>query len=973
MSMRRAVARLRAVGAGAIVVVVSGAGLAVGTSVAAADVRAKTYSCAGGASQEYVVPAGVSSVLVRAEGGASGGTVTATVRVSPGQVLGVVVGCADGGGYHWGAPGGLSLDARCADGDAGGGSSAVLTESFDERIVEAGGGGGAGGSCADSTGGLGGGGSQAGDAGLPGPGPQAAKGGNGGVRIAGHGDNGRNGRGATGAGGGGGGAGCRGGAGGFGGVDKAGGGGGGGSSCVGPLASRPVYGTGGTGKVVISPDHLSVTNSGSDVLDANGNGRQDIGDQIDYSVTVRNDGAVPVNRVTAAGTLGGAALALACDRAVLAPGEAVSCSTRHTVTAADVTRRSLPFLVTASGTSDSGEPLSAAATRTIALRPVPGMVVDFAAPVSDVNGNGRTDAGDVIEYAATVTNTGSGAIDRLAATSLVCGRTTLATGDSTRCAASHVISQGEVDDAGVVAADLAITGLSVESGQSLVGGSFASATPLDQIATLDVTNTVDAVRDDNGNGRPDAGDVIDYVVGVTNTGTVTLAGVSISLPGVTLDCDTADLAPAATLTCAGSYPIGQGDADLGSVTHVAAVLGRFHDQEVRSADVPAVTEVPMVAGMTADAEITTVRDTTSNGATDAGDVIEYRVTVGNGGTVTMTGLTVQLGPVAVACDTTTLTPGKSAVCTGSYAITQADVDGTEAFEVSALATARTPAGVASATAGPLRTVLSRVSALAVNTSTAPVDTNGNGLTDAGDVLGYTVTATNLGTVTLSEVDTALSDVALDCAPGTVAPGQSVTCHGRHQVSQADVDRGSVRHEATATGRNPWGETVTASPSQANTTFDQKATLTIAATTAMTDSNANGRTDVGDVITYTVTATNTGIVTLSEVDTTMTPDCAPADAAPAAGVTCTVTHEITSADWTAGAVIATFTADGTTPAGEKVTSKPFSVRTVLVQRAHTSDLAKTGVTAVEEMLIAGGVLLLAGLGLLVFLGRRRKRD
>lgn len=264
----------------------------------------------------------------------------------------------------------------------------------------------------------------------------------------------------------------------------------------------------------------------------------------------------------------------------------------------------------------------------------------------------------------------------------------------------------------------------------------------------------------------------------------------------------------------------------------------------------AVTEVPAVAWMTADAHAS-VADATGNGATDAGDVIEYLVTVGNGGTVTVTDLRVELGAVAVSCVATVLRPGATTDCTGSYAATQADVDGTGPIEVAARATATGPGGGATAKAGPLRIPLSRVTALAATVRVESVtDTNGNGRKDAGDVLGYAVMVSNIGSVTLSEVDAALGD----CVADSLAPGAEVTC--------------------------------------------------------------------------------------------------------------TATHPVTAADVAAGDVVATVTATGRTPAGDEVTSDAAQVRTAI-----TSNLASTGLTAIDDMLIAAAVLLLIGLGLVVFVARR----
>lgn len=1062
----------------AVSLVVAGAVTVIGSPSANAVAAPTIFDCAGGTVGEYVVPPGVTSVRVHAEGGGDGGAVTATIKVQPGQTLGVVAGCAGGAGYHWGGDGGPTKGGTCADGLAGGGSSAVLTANLDEAIAEAGGGGGAGGSCQNSAGGAGG---QAGADGSPGAGPQPAAGGRGSTTKSGLGNNGKAGRGQTGAGGGGGGGGCLGGQGGTGGRNRAGGGGGGGSSCAGPLASAATYGSadGGDGRVVISPDLLTVTNSGSDVIDTNGNGRQDIGDQFDYVATVWNDGGVPVSGITVATTARQTALALSCDRAVpaaLAPSEALTCSVRLTLTAADITARSVTVESVATGRSDSSATLTASASRTTRLNPAPGLTLAATATVADRNGNGRTDAGDVINYDALATNTGAGILtDVRVGGPVTCSPVALVTGESARCVGTHVITNAEMDGpAGTVAATATASGLTA-SGLRVAAPPAVAVTALDRIAELAVATTVTSVDDSDASGRPDTGDVIHYSVTAANSGTLTVTGVA--LAGPVSDCAPKTLLPGESLTCTGTYSITSADADTGSVTQVATATGRADGRDV-TASGSATTAVPVVATLTAEPSVTVV-DTNGNALTDAGDVLTYTVAVTNDGTVTLIDIAVTM-PGAPTCPTGPVTAGDTVTCTGSYPVTQADVDHASITHT-AVAAGTTPAG-ARVTSAPseVTTTPSVVAALtATNRVESIVDTNGNGLTDAGDVLTYAVAVTNDGTVTTSAVLATVDGVPLDCGQQQLAPGAGFTCRGTYVVTQADVDSGSIDQVATATGTSPSGDVVVAEPSRATTTPDQRATLALTTTVAPADQNGNagavltytatatntgtvtltaveltgpvacapetlapqetltctgsytvtqadvdrgavthtigatgtapddsevtaapvetttalvqnaglmatvsvstedrdndGKATEGDVLTYTVQATNTGTVTLSGL-TALTQPCTPAALAPGASATCTSIHVVTEADAKAGEVVTTATATGTTPAGATVTSTAVTVRTEVSgddAPAPTDHLAWTGVTAVEEMLLAGLVLFALGIGLLLFNRRRRK--
>ncbi len=132
----------------------------------------RTFHCTG-ATQTYVVPAGVTELYADVRGapgagaendaggtGGPGGRVVAAVAVTPGQTLTVDVGCpgeGSHGGWGWsrGGEGDTAANTLAANGGGGGGSSAVLAPGA-EILVVAGGGGGGGGNNMAATGRLGG-------------------------------------------------------------------------------------------------------------------------------------------------------------------------------------------------------------------------------------------------------------------------------------------------------------------------------------------------------------------------------------------------------------------------------------------------------------------------------------------------------------------------------------------------------------------------------------------------------------------------------------------------------------------------------------------------------------------------------------------------------------------------------------------------------------------------------------------------
>ena len=142
--------------------------------------------------------------------------------------------------------------------------------------------------------------------------------------------------------------------------------------------------------------------------------------------------------------------------------------------------------------------------------------------------------------------------------------------------------------------------------------------------------------------------------------------------------------------------------------------------------------------------------------------------------------------------------------------------------------------------------------------------------DPGDSVTYTFAVTNTGTTTLSSVritDTRLSATPVACGTDPLLPGQVRTCQvtadNTYVLIQADVNAGSVNNTATATATGPSGAQRSSSDST-STPVRQTFGLVLDKVGTYVDVNGNGRVDVGDRIDYTLTGTNTGNVTLTDV-------------------------------------------------------------------------------------------------------------
>jgi uncharacterized repeat protein (TIGR01451 family) len=300
----------------------------------------------------------------------------------------------------------------------------------------------------------------------------------------------------------------------------------------------------------------------------------------------------------------------------------------------------------------------------------------------------------------------------------------------------------------------------------------------------------------------------------------------------------------------------------------------------------------------------------TNAVADAGELIAFTLTVKNTGDVDLHGVTVtdpKLG--TVTCPGSTIGVGSSMVCTGSYAVTQADIDaGSVANTASADATETEPTTASTTVTLPRQAALSLAKVADRTTFDA-----------TGVKVGYTFTLTNSGDVTLVAPFTVTDDQAADEAcpstPTSLAPGAKITCTASDTTTQADLDAGQLTNIATAQAK-AGSSTVTSGQATATVTATQRASLTLVKTANPTTFSAPGQ-----GITYTYVLTNAGNVTLAAPygvadDRSTDEHCpsTPATLAPGATVSCSATYAITAADVTAGSVTNHATATATRGVG-----------------------------------------------------------
>ncbi|KAB1141491.1 LPXTG cell wall anchor domain-containing protein [Micromonospora sp. AMSO12t] len=206
----------------------------------------------------------------------------------------------------------------------------------------------------------------------------------------------------------------------------------------------------------------------------------------------------------------------------------------------------------------------------------------------------------------------------------------------------------------------------------------------------------------------------------------------------------------------------------------------------------------------------------------AGDEVTYTYTVTNQSTGTVnpiTGITVNDNTVTgITCQATSLAPGASTTCTGTYTVTKADVANGKIVNIAQATGLFGEQLVPSNNATFTVTTQEAQASLSIDKK-ARVESDcrdkceKDGFAAKGDKIFYTYRVANTGTVTITNVaviDPTAGPVV--CNNTTLAPGTSTDCHAvnPHVVTAADVKKGKVVNTARATGKFG-SQTVTSDP------------------------------------------------------------------------------------------------------------------------------------------------------------------
>ena len=475
-------------------------------------------------------------------------------------------------------------------------------------------------------------------------------------------------------------------------------------------------------------------------------------------------------------------------------------------------------------------------------------------------------------------------------------------------------------------------------------------TPPPSTSTVEIVHTPSIVATETASPKQteSVGQDVTFTVKVTNDSTVPLDTVSVTTTGFTgagtpgeLVCPATQLAPGASMDCTMTYKLTQDDVDKSEpITHKATAKGVSPEGEEVSADTTDFVLPP-------EAKPALSVEKSADKTTDlmAGETVTYTIKTTNTGNVTLHELGVAkakfsgTGELNTSCDAPeTLAVGASFECSATYVVTQGDIDAGVDVENIAVATGKSPKDVPVSSEGEEKVTPEAAKPALDVVKTPATDTK----VKVGDKAVWNITATNIGNVTLHDVkvtDTSYSgagEIELVCPnyfDGVLAPGGQIACVATAEVTQADVDANvGLENVADGSGIDPF-DTVT--------TDTDKSVIEMATPTASIKLEKfadSALAKAGDEVTYTITATNTGTLSLANPKITEESFSGAGELGqltcdevetlrPGASFNCRVTYVATQADIDKSADItneASVSAQPVAPGFEPVTNKASAV-------------------------------------------------
>ncbi|MEJ6399534.1 DUF7507 domain-containing protein, partial [Yoonia sp. 208BN28-4] len=645
-------------------------------------------------------------------------------------------------------------------------------------------------------------------------------------------------------------------------------------------------------------------------------------DQLTYRFTVRNTGNVTLSNVTVTDNKA----APNCPVGDLAPGASLVCtSDPYTILQGDLNAGQVVNTATVAADGPDGNPLTpVTASETVLADQMPAMSIVKTAQEPAIFAANQT-----VTYTYTVQNTGNVELtdpiliddDKFDAP-FACGSGTLAAGGTRICTADYTITLADALAGFVTNVAFATSGTTQSPTDSV-------SIPQAGEPELVLVKAVDDANSTGGTGEFNAvGDIVAYTFTITNVGGRTIsAGEPISIadalidnnaPAGGVDCSaqpsptlfsTQDPQGPTSFVCTGTYQVRQADINRGFIDNTATASYTFSRNGVPTLYTSPEASTRVLTNVVPD--FTLAKSPDSPTFTGANQPVTFTFTATNTSEQRIATVTVTDPAIpGFSCTISGLRPARFppenvGSCTGVYTTTQDDMDrGTFTNTASATGVGQTGITIPERTAQ--ATITRPVSA--INRAMTMTKTPSQATYALDDQITYTFGVTNTGNVTLTNVLVTDTDLGTTCTIPSIAPGiTDRSCTAQLTVDQALIDAGSFTNNAVATATDTPNAPATAMVT--GPTRNPRIVLEKVADAPFTAKD--------DVVSFTLTARNTGNVTLTGVTITddfFDPDltCNIGTLAPGTSDSCTANYTIIQDDVDAGVI--TNTADVTASGG-----------------------------------------------------------
>lgn len=544
----------------------------------------------------------------------------------------------------------------------------------------------------------------------------------------------------------------------------------------------------------------------------------EVGSTLTYAIVVSNTGNMDLTGVTVIDSLVTPIPPAACVwdslAGVLAIGESVRCEVEYVTTVADVNNGEV--VNTATADSDQTPPVDDTVTVAIANTPAIQLVksVTGGAPFANV--------GDVINYELVATNTGTArllnvlVVDNGAVISSCAPSqpATLELTESITCQASYTVTQDDINN-------------SSYTNDASVTGEDAVGTPVSDIDAVTVGGpgagpSMTLVKEADTAGPVDVGDVIGYTLTTSNTGNVTLFDVLVTDDLIALSClpgNPVDLSPGERITCTGDYTVTAADVDAQQpIFNTAQATGTDPDNNpiTRTDSTNTPVQTPELTLTVAESFCSddapylrwegqaigsgtpalTIRFIASDGS---GDVLEEFTNQPLTGELLWPGAAVDGAGNGIGW------PGWEQDADGNWfevpTRLRPEVELEFQLNPTVSRTVSYPINVAASGGAPACLTEPPLPRIDLVKDATPVDANNNGVLEPGETIEYRLVGTNVGNVTLVDVEIVDDMITLSCTPSqplTLEVGEQVVCTGQYTVQASDVGR-VIINEATVEG------------------------------------------------------------------------------------------------------------------------------------------------------------------------------